>query len=294
VIFTRSNITDNSVESGSSGLTFDLSRVFQFDFCAILSNQGSDFCIHLSDHSNDVIRCLSIHSNDGKGSSTSSVFSVRRMNTINNGVIANKTNMGFGMLTGSGILRFVNCYFDTFAFTWSGGNIITTECVLGGEMLYSDPICVFPQTAPVSVTPIATATSTATATAAFLPSAGGEPLSADFLGSLSGIRTASLTSEVVSALVESGVSDGLIAGVVVGVLVIVVVSTGGGVIRYRRCNGKGRNLPLEEVEPETIFDSQIDVLQASLITGCPELESDNAARLNKLKGPPGLWDDSDD
>jgi hypothetical protein len=276
VIFTRSNITHNSVESSSSGPNFYRARLFRFDFCAILSNQGSEDCIRLGtfSRSSEVIQCLSIRSNDGSGSSSSSVFLVSGTKTINNSVIANNTNMGFGIMTGSGTLRFVNCYFDTFAFTWSGGNVITTGCVLGGDLPTLDPICVVPPTA------------TFLPSASFADSFGGDLLSADFSASLPAIPTAPLRSVVVSAPAESDVNVVLIVGITVGVLVTVIACTICGVILYRR--GKCRNFPLEEVDSETIFDTQSDVLQTSLITESTELEIDTASRFNTLEAALGL------
>jgi hypothetical protein len=176
----------------------------------------------------------------------------------------------------------VNCYFDTFAFTWSGGNVITTDCVLGGDLPTLDPICVVTPTASFLLS------------ASFADSFGGELMSADFPDSLPVIPTAPLSSVIVSALAESDVNVVLIVGITVGVLVIVIACTICGVILYRRNNAKSQDSALGEMEPESIFDLQIDGLPTSLVTECSKFENGTASQSNTLKGAPDLWDFSDD
>jgi hypothetical protein len=346
VVFTRSNVTDNSVQAGSSSCYFSAGRLFRFDFCAILSNHGSEYCIYLGSFSvsGEVIRCLSIRSNDGRGSSSSSVFSVSGTKTVNNSVIANHTNMGSGMLTGSGTLRFEKCFFDTFAFTWTIGTVITAGCVLGADGLPSDATCAVPPTAiflpsasfvdslgdrqksgqfpfsalffpsvmffpsasfvdslgngqksgqfPFSVLFFPSVMFVPSAT--FADSLNGELMIVDFPVSFPVIPTGALPSVATSSAAQLGGNAGLIAGIAVGSLVIVTVCITGAVIFCRRGNLKSQDSPLESVDPETVLDTQTDILQSSLLTGCPDIETDASFQSNKFRNALMTWDFSDD
>jgi hypothetical protein len=119
-----------------SAIIFDMSHSLIFEFCEIQSNTGVN-CILFDPVPLGHIRCLGVRRNVCSGSDTIvGLFYTWTSFTIEDSVISGNTVNYFLAALDTTILTFLNCHFDTFAFsTTDRGVPATVDCFTDGAFL---------------------------------------------------------------------------------------------------------------------------------------------------------------